>query len=437
MLRLAPALAHAASVALTAATARRLGGAVWAQAVAALSVLVCGVYLAFGTILVTDILEPLTWLFCAYALIGLVRGGDRRWWLAVGATAGIAFLAKYTIAFWLAALGVGLLATPARRTLARRECWFGAALFLLIVLPNLLWQARHGLPFLEIGRVAATGKNVALTPWAFVDAEIRTLNPGTAPIWLAGLAALLAWRRFADLRFLSIAFVLLIAAMIALHGKDYYPVGAYPVLFAAGAVAVEAWIARPILRTALVAEMLAFGLVGAPFALPVLPIGRFLDYQTQLGLVPEQQERSRLGRLPQYYADMFGWRRDGGARLPGAAAAGSRPGRLPRRQLRRGRRRRRVRRTMAPAAGHQRAQQQLPLGSARPRRQRGHPSRREQGGAAQSLRVGGSRRGVRQSLGDAIRDRPHGLDLSQPRAAARRGLVQPQELSLTGTERPP
>jgi hypothetical protein len=307
MLRMLPALAHAATVALTAETARRLDGGIWAQALAALSVLVCGVYLAFGTILVTDVLEPLTWLFCAYALIRLVRDHNERWWLAVGATAGVAFLAKYTIAFWLVALGVGLLATPARRTLARRECWFAAAIFMLIVLPNVLWQARHGWPFLEIGRVAVTSKNVALTPWAFVLAEIRTLNPGTVAVWLTGLAALLVWRRFADLRFLAIAFVVLIAAMIALHGKDYYPVGAYPVLFAAGAAALEAWIIRPILRAALIAELLTLGLVGAPFALPVLPIERFLDYQDRLGLAPEQLEHSPLGRLPEYYADMFGW----------------------------------------------------------------------------------------------------------------------------------
>ncbi len=141
MLRLLPALAHAATVALAGETARRLGGGRWAEAVAALSVLTGVVYLAQGTILITDLVQPLTWLFCCYALIRIIRDGEERWWLAIGAVAGVALLTKYMIAFWLAALGLGLVLTPARRSLARPWLYLGAGLALLIVLPNILWQA--------------------------------------------------------------------------------------------------------------------------------------------------------------------------------------------------------------------------------------------------------------------------------------------------------
>lgn len=307
MLRLLPALAHAATVALAGETARHLGGGRWAQAVAALSVLTGVVYLAQGTILITDAIQPLAWLFCAYALIRVVRDGEERWWLALGAAAGVALLSKYMIAFWLAALGFGLLATPARRSLARPWLYLGAGLAGLIVLPNILWQAAHGWPFLEIGRRAAEVKNVALSPLAFLHAETLALNIATAPVWLAGLSAFAFWRRFRDLRLFAIAFVAVIAVMIAIHGKPYYPVGAYPVLLAGGAVALETWLSWPAVRGALAAAIVAMGLVGAPFALPILPIDRFAAYQDALGVKPESQEWSKLGRLPQYYADMFGW----------------------------------------------------------------------------------------------------------------------------------
>jgi hypothetical protein len=33
----------------------------------------------------------------------------------------------------------------------------------------------------------------------------------------------------------------------------------------------------------------------------------FIQYQKFLGLTPRQDERSKVGVLPQYYADMFGW----------------------------------------------------------------------------------------------------------------------------------
>lgn len=65
MLRLVPALAHAATIALAAETARVLGGARWAQAIAALCIFGAGAYLVFGTLLLTDTLQPLAWLGCA------------------------------------------------------------------------------------------------------------------------------------------------------------------------------------------------------------------------------------------------------------------------------------------------------------------------------------------------------------------------------------
>lgn len=96
--------------------------------------------------------------------------------------------------------------------------------------------------------------------------------------------------------------------MITVHAKSYYPAAAYPLLFAAGAVAFEVWIKRSWLRRAYVAVALAFGLLGAPFALPILPIEDFVAYQNFLGEKPEAAAtQEALGLLPQLYADMFGW----------------------------------------------------------------------------------------------------------------------------------
>jgi 4-amino-4-deoxy-L-arabinose transferase-like glycosyltransferase len=307
MLRLVPALAHAATVALTGETARLLGGGRWAQALSAVGVLTGPVFLAQGTLLSTDALQALSWLFCSYALIRVIQAKDERWWLALGVVAGIALLSKYMIAFWLAALGLGLIATPARRSLAHRPVYLGAALCALIVLPNILWQWAHDWPFLEIGRKAAEIKNVALAPLDFLHAEMREVNIATAPLWLLGIAAFAFWPRFRELRLFAIAFVALIALMIVLHAKSYYPIGAYPLLFAGGAVAFEAWIASIPVRAAYTAAVLIMGIVGAPFALPILPVERFVAYAASLHETPQADTHTTLGRLPQYYADMFGW----------------------------------------------------------------------------------------------------------------------------------
>jgi hypothetical protein len=307
MLRLIPALAHAATVALTAETARKLGGGNWAQLLAGLAALLCGLLLVFGTIFFTDSLQAIAWLFCAYALIGVIRDKDERWWLAIGLVVGLAFITKYTIAFWIVALLLGLLLTSARRCLARPGPYVAAAIAALIVLPNLLWQWAHSWPFLELAAAGVERKNIAHSPWVFMLIQIRDLNAVTAPIWLAGLAAFAFWHRLADLRAIAIAFVVLLIAMMALHAKSYYPSGAYPVLFAGGAVALEAWIASQRLRTALTVVVVALGLPVIPFVVPVLPVERFAAYQAFIGITPDTGEKMVLGRLPQLYADMFGW----------------------------------------------------------------------------------------------------------------------------------
>ena len=308
MLRLVPALAHGATVVLAGATARRLGGGPWAQALAALCVLVGGVFLGIGTTLSTGALEPLAGLFCSYALVRVIRDRDERWWLALGIAAGVALMAKYLIAFWLAALGIGILATPVRRSLARPYLYVGAVIGLLIVLPNLLWQYAHGWPFVELGEAAVERKNIVVPPLDFLRQALEQFNIGAAPVWLAGLAGFAAWRRLADLRLFAIAFIVLCAAFLLLHGKLYYLAGAMPILFAGGAVVLEAWLTAPLLRTAVTALAVILGLIGAPFALPILPIEQFAAYQDALGIAPgPDHQGSPAPRLQQYYADMFGW----------------------------------------------------------------------------------------------------------------------------------
>ena len=227
----------------------------------------------------------------------------------MGLVIGLGFMVKYTIALWVVALLLGLLLTSARRRLARPSPYVAAVAATLIVLPNLFWQWVHGWPFLEFSATAFENKNVVYAPWTFVLIQIRDLNPVTAPIWLAGLAAFAFWRRFADLRAIAIAYLLLLVAMIALHAKSYYLNGAYPVLFAGGAVALEAWLTLPRLRAALLVGVVLFGLPLLPFVVPILPVERVAAYQSSLGLTPEANEKGlAVGRLSQLYADMFGWR---------------------------------------------------------------------------------------------------------------------------------
>jgi hypothetical protein len=86
-------------------------------------------------------------------------------------------------------------------------------------LPNFLWQAANDWPFLEMGRVAVERKNVVVPPLDFLCQTIQQFNEAGAVVWLSGLVGFASWRRFADLRLFAVAFVVLVAALIVLHGK--------------------------------------------------------------------------------------------------------------------------------------------------------------------------------------------------------------------------
>jgi hypothetical protein len=72
-------------------------------------------------------------------------------------------------------------------------------------------------------------------------------------------------------------------------------------------VQIEQWLANAIARGIALAALVVAGVVTAPLTLPILPLDLFVRYQSTIGYMPSVGEHQRLGVLPQYYADMFGW----------------------------------------------------------------------------------------------------------------------------------
>ncbi|HZX68171.1 MAG TPA: glycosyltransferase family 39 protein, partial [Candidatus Elarobacter sp.] len=264
LLRAVPALFAAGAVFVAIGLAARLGGGLFARVLTAIVVALSPVLAAFGGKVGTDEANPLLWTLAAYALLRFVRG-EGRWALVAGAAMGVALETKYSAIFFAFALVAALLLVPERRRLASGWMLGGVALCVLIALPSGLWQWAHGWPMLELLRNGQHGKNVVVGPLAYLGQEVLITGPLFAPVWIAGLV-LLATDRTA--RFLALAFVLLIAAMIVLHGKHYYPAAVYPIPFAAGCVALEACTARlRFVRPVLAALAVLAGVAFLPLAL--------------------------------------------------------------------------------------------------------------------------------------------------------------------------
>jgi hypothetical protein len=309
-LRFLPALAGALTVWLTGKLARELGGGVFAQGLAALAAFAAPVFLLMHHWLTMNAFEPLIWLGCAWCIARAINRDEPRYWLWFGLLIGVGMENKYSTAFFAFAVAGGLLLTPQRRLLLNKWLWLGLLCSLLVFLPNLIWLVAHDFPFLELMRNIRSGhRDIIRGPVAFIVDQAMMMNPILFPLWAGGLVWL-CWKNAGSrFRILGWIYALLLIAFIVLKAKNYYLAPAYPMLFAAGAVAFEnitrarfRW-ARPVYASLTVITACLF----APMAVPVLSAENYIRYQEALGFEPPKAENQPTGPLPQHFADEFGW----------------------------------------------------------------------------------------------------------------------------------
>ena len=373
-IRFFPAVAGALKIFLTALLVKEFGGKRFAAFLACLCVLCAPIYLAIDNLLSMNSLEPVFWMLSVYFAIRATKGGiprgsrgaendsptvdSSKYWLLFGLFAGLGLMNKHSMLFFGFALVVGLLLTKERKKVfTNKYFWLGGAIAFLIFLPNIIWQINNDFATLELlQNVQKSGKNVAVSPPAFVFQQMMMLLPTTIPVWLAGVWYFIFDKNGGRFRFLGIAYLALLALMIYLKAKDYYLAPIYPVLFAAGAVWWEqifegkrqkvkgkikkkdfdenltsknesdedslnkmssnisekenflpfAFLLLP-LKYALPVLIIGFAMVALPFVLPVLPVESFLRYQEMTGIKPPKSEVAHEGILPQVYGDQFGW----------------------------------------------------------------------------------------------------------------------------------
>ena len=285
-LRVLPALGLAALVVATAVMSRWLGAGRTGQLFAALAAATCAEFLGVMHELTTAAPDFVFWAVTLVLVMRLLASQDPRWWVAIGGCVGIASEAKWNIGFLVAALAAGFAATgfadrDVRRLLRSRYLLLGLAIAAALAAPDLVWQAMHGWPELDVFRAldGAAGHNRAV----FWLGQVLYAGPVLTPVWVAG--AIWSLRSPAARRFrpVAIACVTAIGLQFVLGGKAYYPGAAYTFLLAAGTVPLERRLAaRRLIKPAALAgtvtpavaaaaAMLAGAALAAPVALSVLP----------------------------------------------------------------------------------------------------------------------------------------------------------------------
>jgi hypothetical protein len=306
-IRLLPALAIGLSVYLTSRVAQELGAGRFAMIVAAILMAIMPLALSLGHLFTMNVFDDPLWLALAWITLRIANTGNPRLWIAFGALAGLAILNKYDTVFFLAALLAGIVLTPWRHWLANRWFWCGVALAVFIALPNFLWQQSHSFPFLELmSNIRRNGRDISPPPLGFLGQQLQVVNPLSFLAVLAGAVLLLQRPRF---RAIAISFLAFYVLLESLGAKNYYLGPIYPMMFAAGAVAIEHWSARrgrwaAVTFVGLCSTVTAFTL---PIAIPILSPDHYEAYTRITHIEQPKFEHQLQGPLPQIYADMFGW----------------------------------------------------------------------------------------------------------------------------------
>ncbi len=278
-LRLFSALGQGLVMVLAGLMARDMGGKRGAQVMAAIATFIAPVALTAGTLIQYMAFDYVWWVMIAFFTVRLLAKDDARYWLGIGASIGLGMQTKFTIAFWVMGLIVAVLITPARKYLRSKWLWLGAALALLIYLPNLLWQIQHqfiSLDFLSAihARDIQWGRAGGFLP----EQLYNTTNPFTLPLWIAGLLACLFAKSMKRFRFLAWMFLTTFALFMVTSGRAYYPAPAYVMLLAAGSAWFESWLegrAKTLRRIGfgmLWSLLVAGSVVGIVLIKPVAPI---------------------------------------------------------------------------------------------------------------------------------------------------------------------
>ncbi len=286
-LRFTSVLAGALVVVLAALMARELGGGRRAQLLSALAVVISPVFVGGNFIFETVSFDQLVWALLLWLVARVLAGGDRRLWLLAGLVLGIGLETKYTVAGLGVALAAGLLLTPGRRQLATRWPWLGATLAVIMLAPNLWWQAGHGWDSIAYTLHHRGNTDGPVAYW--LQQGLFLVQPLLLPLVVAG--AVWLWRS-GTFRALAWTAILIELLFFAVGGKSYYPAPVYPLLYAAGAVWLERSVGSRLLRRAWVAAAVVTTLVLTPILLPVLPA--------------DVMARSGLLKVPTL-AEMYGW----------------------------------------------------------------------------------------------------------------------------------
>jgi len=306
-----PSLFGALTVWVVCLMVAEMGGKVYAQCIAGLSIMV-GAYLRVHFLFQPNFLEYFWWTLMAYFFVRYINSGQQHFILLIGIAVGLSWLSKYSVVFFGAGIGIGLIMTKHRNLFTKKHFYLALLIAFLIALPNLIWQYYHRWPVIHHMKELRETQLAFVNPVDFLKDQILMHLPCFF-VWMAGLAWLLFNPSGRPYRLLTWIYITVITLLILSSGKNYYSLGAYPMLFAAGAVCIEQLTSFRFTWIRYVAVVLIFiiFLPFIPLMLPVWQPQQLAAYYNRWGFNKTgvlKWEDLKDHPLPQDFADMLSWK---------------------------------------------------------------------------------------------------------------------------------
>jgi hypothetical protein len=277
-----PALAGAVTLVFVCLIAKEFGGGPFAVGLSALGFLIAPVWLIVDSYFAYDGFDQLVLAGFLYVLVRFIRSENRVLWILMGALAAIACLTKMTLLYAGPGFLVALLLSKYRKDLLTPWPWLGAALYVVLLSPYLLWQIANGWPTLQYWIAYGTSRLYSASVTDYAVNIIYAMNPVMLPLYALGLWRI--FRRFGETTysFLGVMFLATLALLFFLHARVWMLAELFMPLIAAGAVGVEEMTAGrswgKLLKPAVAAVLVAGGLLVAPASLPIVPIESLATY---------------------------------------------------------------------------------------------------------------------------------------------------------------
>lgn len=247
----------------------------------------------------------------AYGLIRYIQSGDNKWLYVTGLGAGLGLLSKYSVAFYLVSLLPALLLTKQRAIFLNRHLYLAIGLAFLIFLPNLIWQYINHFPVIYHMKELSSTQLQYVPQSVFLLEQLLIFLP-CCFIWVVGFFYLLLNPKGRPFIFLCWAYLGVILILLWFHGKSYYSLGLYPILFGFGCVAIEQWAVRRLffMRYVFSSIILLLGWYFLFIGLPILDPEKLVEFYEKTnangkGILRWEDQRDH--QLPQDFADMLGW----------------------------------------------------------------------------------------------------------------------------------